>query len=160
MQGKRNKRDARAHQMFEVAPGAHDPLAALAAAAGQSIEERLHAPPPKRRRWRAYLWLLAAIVAGVTGTAALSASQGLTRVEALAVMVPAYLTCFIALTRALKTIAVGVAYAIWSGLGIASITLIGWRVFGQRLNAGELAGIALILAGVVVIQLFSRRQAQ
>jgi small multidrug resistance pump len=150
--------DAPAHELFEVAPGAHDPLADLAAAAGARIEQRLHAPPPLRLRWRAYLWLLAAIVAGVTGTAALSASEGLTRPAALAVMVPAYLLCFVALTRALKTLAVGIAYAIWSGLGIASITLIGWRVFGQRLAAGELAGIALILAGVVVIQLFSRRQ--
>lgn len=152
--------DTRPRDMFEASPGARDPLADLAAAAGARIEQRLHAPPPKRRRWRGYLWLLAAIVGGVTGTAALSASDGLTRADALALMVPAYLACFIALTRALKTIAVGVAYAIWSGLGIASITLIGWRLFGQRLAAGELLGIALILAGVVVIQLLSGRDAR
>jgi len=47
-------------------------------------------------------------------------------------------------------------YAIWSGVGIALITLVGWRLFGQSLEAGEIAGIVLILAGVVVIHLFSK----
>ncbi|MCX8003807.1 MAG: multidrug efflux SMR transporter [Burkholderiaceae bacterium] len=150
---------SRATEVFELTPGAHDPLADLAATAGARLEQRLHATPPKRR-WRAYLWLLAAILCGVTGTAALTASAGFTRLAPLALMAPAYLLCFVALTRALKTLSIGVAYAIWSGVGIAAITLIGWRVFGQHLNAGQLAGIALIIAGVVVIQLLSRRDAR
>lgn len=151
--------DERMREVFEVTPGVHDPLADLAATAGASIEEHLHAPERKRRKSTAYLWLLLAIVAGVTGTSALSASAGFTRIGPIVVMALAYLVCFIALTRALKVIAVGIAYAIWSGVGIALVTLIGWRVFEQQLNLGELAGIGLILAGVVVIQLFSQTKA-
>jgi small multidrug resistance pump len=142
--------------VFDVAPGVHDPLADLAATAGSSIEEHLHAATRRRRAWAAYPWLLLAIVAGVTGTSALSASAGFSRIGPIVVMALAYLVCFLALTHALKSIALGVAYAIWSGVGIALVTLIGWRVFEQQLNAGELAGIALILIGVVVIQLLSR----
>lgn len=148
--------DERMRDVFEVAPGVHDPLADLAAAAGARIEQRLHAQARRRRAWAAYPWLLLAIVAGVTGTSALSASAAFTRAGPIAVMALAYLVCFLALTHALKTIPVGIAYAIWSGVGIVLIALIGWRVFGQQLNFGELAGIALILVGVVVIQLFSR----
>lgn len=139
-------------EMFEVAPGVHEPLADLAAAAGA----RLHDARRARRRWAAYLMLAIAIVAGATGTSALSASRGFTELAPLGIVAVGYLICFVAITRALKVIPVGVAYAIWSGLGIALVAVIGWFFFGQQLNAGELGGIALILAGVVVIQLFSR----
>lgn len=148
--------DRRLYQVFDVEPGAHDPLADLAAAAGASIDERLHTPRRRRARLAAYAWLLLAIVAGVTGTSALSASAGFTRPGPIAVLAVAYLVCFLALTRALQVIAVGIAYAIWSGIGITLVTLIGWHAFDQKLQAGQLAGIALILVGVVVIQLFSR----
>jgi len=146
----------RLEPVFDVEPGAHDPLADLAATAGASIDERLHMPHRRRARAAAYAWLLLAIVAGVTGTSALSASNGFTRPVPIAVLAVAYLVCFLALTRALQVIAVGIAYAIWSGIGITLVTLIGWHAFDQKLSAGQLAGIALILVGVVVIQLFSR----
>jgi small multidrug resistance pump len=148
--------DNRLDPVFDVEPGAHDPLADLAATAGASIDEHLHTPRRRRARAAAYAWLLLAIVAGVTGTSALSASNGFTRPVPIAVLAVAYLVCFLALTRALQVIAVGVAYAIWSGIGITLVTLIGWHAFDQKLSAGQLAGIALILVGVVVIQLFSR----
>jgi len=148
--------DQRLEPVFDVEPGAHDPLADLAATAGASIDERLHTPRRRRARLAAYAWLLLAIVAGVTGTSALSASAGFTRPVPIAVLAAAYLVCFLSLTRALEVIAVGVAYAIWSGIGITLVTLIGWHAFDQKLSAGQLAGIALILVGVVVIQLFSR----
>jgi small multidrug resistance pump len=148
-----------AGDLFGVDPGAHEPLADLAAAAGARIGESIHAPRPGPRRWVAYLFLAVAIVAGVTGTSALSVSHGLTRPGPAAVVVLGYLACFLALTRALRVIPISVAYAIWSGVGIALITLIGWRLFGQSLEAGEVAGIVLILAGVVVIHLFSSAQA-
>jgi len=148
--------DHRVDPVFGVEPGAHDPLADLAATAGASIDERLHTPRRRRARLAAYAWLMLAIVAGVTGTSALSVSHGFTRPLPIAVLAVAYLVCFLALTRALQVIAVGIAYAIWSGIGIALVTLIGWHAFDQKLNAGQLAGIALILVGVVVIQLFSR----
>jgi small multidrug resistance pump len=142
--------------MFDVSPGAHEPLADLAAAAGARIEEELHEKRLLKRRWSAYVFLALAIVAGVTGTSALSQSAGFTRLQPLLIVVLAYAVCFVALTRALRVIPVSIAYAVWSGVGIALITLIGWVVFGQQLGAGELIGIALILIGTVVIQLFSR----
>jgi len=147
--------DAHAHELFGVEPGAHEPLADLAAAAGARIEESMHAEAAPRRRWTAYLFLGIAIASGVTGTSALSASAGFTLMAPTVVVVLAYLACFLALTRALHVIPISIVYAIWSGVGIALITLIGWRLFGQRLVAGEIAGIVLILAGVVVIHLFS-----
>ncbi len=153
-------RPGEAHQeLFQVEPGVHEPLADLAAAAGARIEESIHAEAPPRRRWTAYLFLGIAIVAGVTGTAALSASAGFTLLVPTVVLVLAYLACFLALTRALRVIPISIVYATWSGVGIALITLIGWRLFGQRLAAGEIAGIVLILAGVVVIHLFSNARA-
>jgi len=149
-----------AHQdLFQVEPGAHEPLADLAAAAGARIEESMHAEAPPRRRWVAYLFLAVAIVTGVTGTSALSVSAGFTQLWPTVVLALAYLACFLALTRALGVIPISVVYAIWSGVGMALITLIGWRLFGQRLAAGEIAGIVLILAGVVVIHLFSDARA-
>lgn len=142
--------------MFEVGPGAHEGLADLAAAAGARIEDELHEKRLLKRRWSAYLFLALAIVAGVTGTSALSQSAAFTQLRPLVIVALAYPVCFVALTRALHVIPVSIAYAIWSGVGIALITVIGLVVFGQQLTAGELAGIALILVGTVVIQLFSR----
>jgi small multidrug resistance pump len=103
-----------------------------------------------------YLFLAIAILAEVIGTSALKASEGFTRVLPSAVVIAGYGIAFYFLSLALRAIPVGVAYAIWSGAGVALITLIGWLAFKQALDAGALAGIALIVAGVVVIQLFSR----
>jgi len=147
--------DAHGHDLFRVGPGAHEPLADLAAAAGARIGESMHVPAPGPRRWVAYLFLAIAIVAGVTGTSALSISAGLTRLGPAIVVGLAYLACFMAMTRALRAIPISIVYAIWSGVGMALVSLIGWRLFGQSLDAAEVAGIALILAGVVVIHLFS-----
>jgi small multidrug resistance pump len=143
--------------LFDVGPGVHEPLADLGRAAGEEIDEHLrrtHRRP--RTRVRAYAFLLVAIVFGVTGTSALAQSEGFTRVGPLAVLAFAYLASFVALTRALRVIPVGIAYAIWSGVGIALITLIGFAAFDQALALGQLVGIALIVAGVVLIQLSSR----
>lgn len=145
-------RRVRLGDIFDVAPGAHEPIADLAAAAGA----QLHPRPRVSHRWAAWLALFAAIVAGAGGTAALSASEGLQKVGPVLAMSACYLVCFFALTRALKVIPVGTAYAVWSGMGIVLVTAIGWGAFGQHLALGQLVGIALILAGVVLIQLFSR----
>jgi len=102
-----------------------------------------------------YVYLLVAIVGEVIGTSALKASHGFTRVLPSIVVLVGYAVSFYFLSLALKTIPVGVAYAIWSGVGVALITLIGWVAFKQALDAAALAGIALIVAGVVVIQFFS-----
>jgi small multidrug resistance pump len=153
------RHDEHAQDLFQVDPGAHEPLADLAAAAGARLEESMHVPAPRPRRWVAYVFLAIAIVAGVTGTSALSVSGGLSRPGPAVVVGVAYLVCFLAMTRALRFIPISIVYATWSGVGIALVTLIGWRLFGQALDAVEIAGIALILAGVVVIHLFSDARA-
>jgi small multidrug resistance pump len=103
----------------------------------------------------AYVYLIVAIVSEVIGTSALKATAGFTRALPSLIVVVGYGIAFYFLALAMKTIPVGVAYAIWSGVGVALITLIGWLVFKQRLDAPALAGIALIVAGVVVIRYFS-----
>jgi small multidrug resistance pump len=102
-----------------------------------------------------YLYLAIAIVAEVIGTSALKAAEGFTRLAPSLVVIVGYGAAFYFLSLALKVIPVGIAYAIWSGVGVALITLIGWFVFRQRLDAAALLGVALIVAGVVVIQVFS-----
>lgn len=102
-----------------------------------------------------YLYLAIAIVAEVIGTSALKAAEGFTRPLPSLVVVVGYGTAFYFLSLALKTIPVGIAYAIWSGVGVALITLIGWLLFKQRLDAPALLGLALIVAGVAVIHFFS-----
>ena len=146
--------------VFGVDPGVHDPFADLASAAGARLDPQPPSPDGAQRPRTAYLWLAMAIVCGVTGTTTLPATEGFTRWEPLLLVGGAYLACFVALTRALRTIPVGVAYAIWSGVGIALVSAIGWLVFDQALDAAELAGIGLIVCGVVVIQGFSRATAR
>lgn len=103
----------------------------------------------------AYLYLAIAIVAEVIGTSALNASAGFTRAMPSAIVVVGYGLAFYFLALTLKTVPVAIAYAIWSGAGIALITAIGWVFFRQTLDAAALAGIGLIVAGVLVINLFS-----
>jgi small multidrug resistance pump len=102
-----------------------------------------------------WLYLGIAIVAEVIGTSALKAADGFTRLMPSLVVVIGYLVAFYFLSLTLRAIPVGVAYAIWSGVGIVLIALIGWLFLRQPLDAPALAGIALIVAGVVVIQGFS-----
>ncbi|PRY95256.1 small multidrug resistance pump [Hasllibacter halocynthiae] len=103
-----------------------------------------------------YAWLTLAIVTEVVGTIALAASAQFTRLVPSLVVVVLYGASFWLLAGALRTIPVGVAYAIWSGLGVVLIALIGWAALGQRLDWGAVLGMALIVAGVLVIHLFSR----
>ena len=103
-----------------------------------------------------YALLGIAIVAEVIATTALKAADGFSRPLPSVVVVVGYAIAFTCLSLTLKTLPTGVAYAIWSGVGIVLISLIGWWVFGQTLDAPALAGMGLIVAGVVVINLFSR----
>lgn len=104
---------------------------------------------------KAYLFLLLAILAEIIGTSALQASQQFTRAVPSVVAVVTYGLSLYLLALALKAIPVGVAYAIWSGLGIVLIALIGWWAFGQRIDLAAILGMGLILAGILVIHLFS-----
>ncbi len=102
---------------------------------------------------KALLLLLGAIASEVIATSSLKASQGFTRPVFTAVMVVGYLTAFYLLGIALRTIPVGVAYAIWSGLGTAIVALIGWLAFREALSTPQIAGIVLVVAGVLLLNL-------
>ena len=108
---------------------------------------------------RGYTALALAIVAEVIATSALKASEGFTRPGPSAIVVLGYGLAFYCLSLTLKTVPVGVAYAVWSGLGIVLITVAGYVLYRQRIDAAALIGMALIVAGVAVIQLFSKTTA-
>ena len=102
-------------------------------------------------------WLLlgTAIVAEVIGTSALNASAGFTRLGPSLVVVAGYGVAFYLLSLTLRHAPAGVAYAAWSGLGIVLIAAVGWLFYGQRLDAPALIGMALIVVGVLLMNLSS-----
>jgi len=102
-----------------------------------------------------YLYLIVAIVSEVIGTSALKASEGFTKLGPSLLTVAGYGFAFYFLSLTLAAIPVGVAYAVWSGVGVVLIALVGFLWFGQTLDAPALIGLALILAGVLTINLFS-----
>ena len=102
-----------------------------------------------------YLALLLAIIAETIGTSALQASEQFTRLVPSVVVVLAYAVSFYLLSITLRTMPVGVVYALWSGLGIVLIALIGYVWFGQVLDLAAVIGLALIITGIAVIHLFS-----
>jgi small multidrug resistance pump len=102
----------------------------------------------------AWLLLAGAIASEVVATSALKLSDGLSRLGWTAVVAVGYLASFILLAWALKLeMPVGIAYAVWAGIGTASIALIGTLFLGEGMNLTKAAGIALIIAGVVVLNL-------
>ena len=103
-----------------------------------------------------YLFLAIAIVSEVIGTSFMKASEGFTRPLPSLVTAMSYGVAFYFLSLTLKTIPVGVAYAIWSGVGIVLITAVAWVFQGQKLDAPAMIGMGLIAAGVVVMNLFSK----
>lgn len=100
--------------------------------------------------------LILAIGAETIGTTALQASHQFTRIAPTILSVVGYGFAFYFLGLALKFIPVGIAYAMWSGLGIVLIAIIGRVLFGQRLDLPAVLGIAMILAGIMVINLWSK----
>jgi small multidrug resistance pump len=96
-------------------------------------------------------WLGVAIVAEVVGTSALKAADGFQRLWPLALVVLAYGLSFAALSISLTSLPLGVAYAVWSGVGIVGASIVGFSVFGESLGGQQYAGIAVILAGVVIV---------
>ena len=99
--------------------------------------------------------LLLAIAAEVVATSALAASNGFTRLLPSLIAAVGYAAAFYLLSQTLRTLPTGIVYAIWSGLGVVLITLVGWVWAKQPLDAPALLGLALIVSGVVVINLFS-----
>ena len=104
----------------------------------------------------AFVYLALAIVAEVIATSALKASDGFTRLWPSVTVAVGYALAFYLLSLVLRSIPVGIAYAIWAGLGIVLVALVGLVVYGQRPDLPAVLGMGMIVAGVVVIQLFSR----
>lgn len=103
-----------------------------------------------------WIFLFVAIIAEVIATSALKSSEGFTKPIASVIVVLGYIIAFYCLSLTLKTIPVGIAYAIWSGVGIVLVTTIAWIVFGQKLDVWGIIGIVLIMSGVLVLNLLSK----
>lgn len=106
-----------------------------------------------------WLLLAVAIIGEVVATSALKATTGFSRLGPSVMVVLGYGLAFYCLSLTLDSIPVGVAYAIWSGLGIVLVTAIAWWLYGQRLDFWGFIGIALIVSGVVVLSLLSKASA-
>lgn len=102
-----------------------------------------------------WIILLVAIVSEVVATSALKASEGFSKLGPSVLVVVGYGLAFYLLSLTLKVMSVGIAYAIWAGLGIVLTAVIGWFLFEQKLDTAALLGMGLIILGVIVINLFS-----
>lgn len=103
-----------------------------------------------------WVFLLVAILAEIVATSALKASESFTQLWPSVLTVAGYAVAFYFLSLVLRSIPVGIAYAIWSGVGIVLVTLVAAVLYDQKPDAAAVAGMALIVAGVVVINLFSK----
>lgn len=103
-----------------------------------------------------YFYLAVAIVAEVIATSALKATEGFARLVPSVIVVIGYAVAFYFLSLTLRVMAVGVVYAIWSGIGIALICILGALLYQQPLDLPGIVGIGLIIGGVLVLNLFSR----
>jgi small multidrug resistance pump len=103
-----------------------------------------------------WMFLFIAIVSEVIATSALKATADFTKLWPSIIVVVGYASAFYFLSLTLRTIPVGIAYAIWSGLGVALIALVAWVLYGQTLDVPAFVGIALIVAGVVVLNVYSK----
>lgn len=103
----------------------------------------------------AYLYLAIAIGAEVIATSALKATDGFTRLVPTVIMGVGYLVSFYFLSLTLRTLSTGIAYAVWSGVGIILIALIAWILYGQKLDLTAMIGMALIIIGVYIVTVHS-----
>ena len=102
-----------------------------------------------------WLYLSIAILAEVIATSSLKAADGFTRLIPSLIVVFGYGTAFYFLSLTLRTMQVGTAYAIWSGVGTVIISIVAWLLYNQKLDAPSILGMALIISGVVIIKFLS-----
>lgn len=102
-----------------------------------------------------YIYLIIAVAAETIGTSSIQASQQFTKPIPSILAAISFAIAFYFLSLTLKVLPVGIMYAMWSGLGIIFIAIIGWTYFGQKLDLPAILGMGLILAGIVIINLFS-----
>lgn len=103
-----------------------------------------------------WIFLAIAIVSEVVATSALKSAEGFTRLIPSVLVIVGYLSAFYFLSLTIRTIPLGVVYAIWAGVGVALVALVGWVYYHQLLDAAALFGISLIVTGVIVINVFSK----
>ena len=103
-----------------------------------------------------WIHLSIAIMAEVIATSFLKTSEGFTRLWPSLIVIAGYGIAFFFLSLTLRSIPVGVAYAVWSGVGVTLVTLAAWLWFGQKLDLPAFIGIGLIVLGVIVLKVFSR----
>lgn len=103
-----------------------------------------------------YMLLFIAIVAEVIATSALKAAEGFTRLGPTLIVAVGYAVAFYCLSLVLRTMPVGIAYAVWSGVGIVLVAAIGAILYGQKLDLAAIIGLGLIIAGVLVVNLLSK----
>lgn len=106
--------------------------------------------------FKTYLLLGLAIVAEVIATSSLKSSEGFTRLWPSVVTLLGYTIAIFLLSLTLKTLPTGIAYAIWSGVGVVLVSAIGWFGYGQKLDTPAIIGLGLIIAGVIVVNVFSK----
>ncbi|HDS1150144.1 TPA: multidrug DMT transporter [Pluralibacter gergoviae] len=105
-----------------------------------------------------YTWIILfiAIISETFATSMVKASEGFTRLLPSVAVVVGYAISFYGLSQVVKVMNLGVAYALWAGVGICLVSLLSWLIFQQKLDLPAIAGISLIIIGVIVIQLFSK----
>ncbi|ELQ5346034.1 QacE family quaternary ammonium compound efflux SMR transporter [Escherichia coli] len=106
-----------------------------------------------------WIILLIAVICEVVATTSLKLSEGFTKLVPSVVVVVGYAIAFYCLSITLKSIPLGIAYAVWSGLGIVTVSILGWLVFGQKLDIWALLGMFLIICGVLILNLLSKTAA-
>ena len=103
-----------------------------------------------------WVFLTVAILGEVIATTTLKSTDGFTKLVPSFIVLVGYAVSFYFLSLSLKSIPVGIAYAVWAGLGVSIVTLLAWVVYGQKMDAWGFVGIALIVCGVVVLNLLSK----
>jgi len=111
--------------------------------------------PPNRRRMKTWAYLILAIASEVVATASLKSTEGFTKFAPSIIVLVAYSAAFYFLSLTLEELPIGVVYAVWSGVGIAAITLISVFFMDQKIDAAGVVGIGFIILGVIVLRLFS-----
>lgn len=105
------------------------------------------------------MFLAIAIISEVIATSALKSSDSFTKLVPSLIVITGYAAAFYFLSLTLKSIPVGIAYAVWSGLGIVLVTTIAWVLHGQKLDGWGFVGLGLIICGIAVLNLLSKTSA-
>ncbi len=103
-----------------------------------------------------WVYLVLAIVGELVGTSALKGAEGFTRLWPSLISIAGYVVAFYFLSLSLKDIPVGIAYALWSAIGIILVSIIGYFMYDQKLDTPAMIGIGFIVVGVVIMNLFSK----